>query len=142
MDTKKENISNVMQDNIFRRHFFQFGLVGMGGIIAFALFYAIGWYDIATLSVLVTPSDIPSYLIRCRAEKNKAEKNAITHIGILGFVLWIVATFVLLYYPIEAFLNGADGKMQTSSFVWFTLKVLIIQITLILSGIFPRPPRD
>ncbi|MCM1324509.1 MAG: hypothetical protein NC218_10330 [Acetobacter sp.] len=142
MNTKKEINTKVENENIFRKHFIQFAMVGLCGMLAFRLFYITGWYEAAILIIFATPCNIPSYLMRIRKNGNSEDEKAITHIGILALVLVAAAIILALAYPIEGKLLDNTTKEYSFSFIWLTLKACAIQFLGIISGIFPKSPQN
>lgn len=142
MDYNRGNGTEVDEENIFRRHFFHYGTIGLCGFVGFFIFYKLGYYDLAMISAVIVPCDMPSYLMRVRSEKNREEAEAIIHIGILAFVLLIIGVSLFFIYPIEARLAQNAENGEGLSFAWLLFKVFVIQLVCIISGVFPRPPRN
>lgn len=138
---KKTNLNEY--ENIFHKHFIQFAIIGICGMVAFHFLRIYGWCETAALILLTTPGYIPSYLMRIRAEKNKKEAQAITHIGILSLILIIAGIILLITSSIEEEIAEImKEKNAILSILWFTLKIFIIQILGVFSGIFPKPPHN
>lgn len=141
MDTKQD-FNTTSEDNIFRRHFFRFGILGACGIVSFYIFYTLGWYDWAIIGLTTTPCCIPSYLLLIRKKTTREGNKAITHIGILALLLMAIAILIALKYPLNQQIKTAlETSNEAYAPLWMFLKMFAIQFFGISSGIIPRSPR-
>lgn len=134
---KKLNLG-VDPNNIFRRHFFHFGIVGLCGILGFYALYYIGWYELALICVLATPCNIPGYLLLIRKKTNSDENIAMAFICIFAIVLLAAAIILVIQFQIEELL----GKGSILTWLWRFCEFFIFQLLCTFCGVFPKSPQE